>query len=187
MLALHPRVVTVIWAAIKPRLPVVVDEHPLGCHRPRRDDFARYALALVGYRGNLRILFQTLPLTRANMSNCCGIDNNEWTLWDGFQTLPNVRKSWWEGVSRTRGKARSVVCDHLKRSPRPPDRSRRRIRDGFQTPLPDPCSGGFAAPPSTCWRPNTKPGVRCVRSPKHSASITAPSPRTWNNSGYSVE
>jgi transposase len=39
MLALHPRVVTVIWAAVAPRLPAVVDEHPLGCHRPRRDDF----------------------------------------------------------------------------------------------------------------------------------------------------
>lgn len=38
MLALHPRVVTVMWAAIEPRLPDVVDEHPLGCHRPRRDD-----------------------------------------------------------------------------------------------------------------------------------------------------
>ena len=39
MLALHPRVVTAIWAAVEPRLPEVVDEHPLGCHRPRRDDF----------------------------------------------------------------------------------------------------------------------------------------------------
>ena len=38
MLALHPRVVTAIWAAVEPRLPEVVDEHPLGCHRPRRDD-----------------------------------------------------------------------------------------------------------------------------------------------------
>jgi hypothetical protein len=38
MLALHPRVVTVMWAAVEPRLPVVVDEHPLGCHRPRSDD-----------------------------------------------------------------------------------------------------------------------------------------------------
>jgi transposase len=38
MLALHPRVVTVLWAAIQPRLPVPVDDHPLGCHRPRRND-----------------------------------------------------------------------------------------------------------------------------------------------------
>jgi Putative transposase of IS4/5 family (DUF4096)/Transposase DDE domain len=38
MLALHPRVVTVMWAAVEPRLPVVVDGHPLGCHRSRRDD-----------------------------------------------------------------------------------------------------------------------------------------------------
>ena len=32
MLALHPRVVTAIWAAVEPRLPGVVDEHPLGFH-----------------------------------------------------------------------------------------------------------------------------------------------------------
>jgi transposase len=38
MLALHPRVVDVIWAAVEPRLPEIVDEHPLGCHRPRRSD-----------------------------------------------------------------------------------------------------------------------------------------------------
>ena len=30
MLALHPRVVDVIWQAIEPRLPEVIDEHPLG-------------------------------------------------------------------------------------------------------------------------------------------------------------
>ena len=39
MLALHPRVVTAVWAAVEPRLPEVVDSHPLGCHRRRRDDF----------------------------------------------------------------------------------------------------------------------------------------------------
>ena len=38
MLALHPRVVDIIWQAIEPRLPEVIDEHPLGCHRPRRDN-----------------------------------------------------------------------------------------------------------------------------------------------------
>jgi transposase len=38
MLALHPRVVTVLWAAIENRLPEVVDNHPLGCHRRRIDD-----------------------------------------------------------------------------------------------------------------------------------------------------
>ena len=37
-LVLHPRVVTIIWAAVEPRLPELVDEHPLGCHRPRRSD-----------------------------------------------------------------------------------------------------------------------------------------------------
>jgi transposase len=38
MLALHPRVVDAIWVAVEARLPEVVDEHPLGCHRPRRSD-----------------------------------------------------------------------------------------------------------------------------------------------------
>ena len=38
MLALHPSVVDAVWAAVKPRLPDVVDEHPLGCHRRRRGD-----------------------------------------------------------------------------------------------------------------------------------------------------
>ncbi len=40
MLALHPRAVDAVWAAIEPRLPVVIDEHPLGCHRPRISDRA---------------------------------------------------------------------------------------------------------------------------------------------------
>ena len=38
MLALHPRAVNAVWAAVEPLLPVHVDEHPLGCHRPRRSD-----------------------------------------------------------------------------------------------------------------------------------------------------
>lgn len=39
MLALHPRTVDVIWAAIEPLLPEPpLDLHPLGCHRPRRSD-----------------------------------------------------------------------------------------------------------------------------------------------------
>ncbi|HMR95751.1 MAG TPA: IS5 family transposase [Microthrixaceae bacterium] len=39
MLALHPRTVDALWAAIEPRLPErPLDTHPLGCHRPRRDD-----------------------------------------------------------------------------------------------------------------------------------------------------
>jgi transposase len=47
MLALHPRVVTVMWAAVEPRLPVVVDEHPLGCHRRRRDDRGCFEAILI--------------------------------------------------------------------------------------------------------------------------------------------
>jgi transposase len=46
MLALHPRVVTALWAAIEPRLPVVVDCHPLGCHRRRRADFGCFEAIL---------------------------------------------------------------------------------------------------------------------------------------------
>ena len=37
-------------------------------------------------RGNLRVVFQTLALSRENNDECCEIDNNEWTLWDGFLT-----------------------------------------------------------------------------------------------------
>jgi transposase len=39
MLALHPRVVATVWAAVEPLLPEPPrDEHPLGCHRPRISD-----------------------------------------------------------------------------------------------------------------------------------------------------
>lgn len=39
MLALHPRVVDAVWAAVEPLLPEPpLDLHPLGCHRPRRSD-----------------------------------------------------------------------------------------------------------------------------------------------------
>jgi transposase len=37
MLALDPRVFEPVWQTAKSLLPVVVDEHPLGCHRPRVD------------------------------------------------------------------------------------------------------------------------------------------------------
>ena len=46
MLAVHPRVVDVMWAAIAPRLPVVVDDHPLGCHRRRVPDRACFEAIL---------------------------------------------------------------------------------------------------------------------------------------------
>jgi transposase len=35
MRALDPEVLNTVWAAIEPLIPVPVDEHPLGCHRPR--------------------------------------------------------------------------------------------------------------------------------------------------------
>ena len=39
MLALNPRVVEAVWAAIEPLLPPrPPDQHPLGCHRPRIPD-----------------------------------------------------------------------------------------------------------------------------------------------------
>ena len=47
MLALHPRTVEAVWAAVKPRLPEQpVDTHPLGCHRPRCDDRACFEAIL---------------------------------------------------------------------------------------------------------------------------------------------
>ena len=39
MLALHPRTVDAVWAAVEPLIPVhVPNPHPLGCHRPRIAD-----------------------------------------------------------------------------------------------------------------------------------------------------
>jgi transposase len=39
MLALHPRVVDVVWSAVEPLIPVhVPPAHPLGCHRRRISD-----------------------------------------------------------------------------------------------------------------------------------------------------
>ena len=38
MRALETEVVDAVWAAIEPLLPAIVDEHPLGCHRPRVAD-----------------------------------------------------------------------------------------------------------------------------------------------------
>jgi transposase len=38
MSALEPEVVEVLWAAFEPLLPAAVDDHPLGCHRPRASD-----------------------------------------------------------------------------------------------------------------------------------------------------
>ena len=46
MLAVHPRVVDIMWATIEPRLPAVVDEHPLGCHRRRVPDRACFEAIL---------------------------------------------------------------------------------------------------------------------------------------------
>jgi transposase len=38
MRALESEVVDAVWAAVEPLLPARVDEHPLGCHRPRISD-----------------------------------------------------------------------------------------------------------------------------------------------------
>lgn len=47
MLALHPRVIDIVWAAVEPRLPArPIDEHPLGCHRRRLDDRASFEAIL---------------------------------------------------------------------------------------------------------------------------------------------
>lgn len=37
MLALHPAVFEPVWETVEALLPPVVDDHPLGCHRPRVD------------------------------------------------------------------------------------------------------------------------------------------------------
>lgn len=47
MRALDPEVRDVIWAAIEPLVPIPVDLHPLGCHRPRTPDLVCFEVMLV--------------------------------------------------------------------------------------------------------------------------------------------
>ena len=47
MRAFDPEVVDAIWAAIEPLIPLVADNHPLGCHRPRVPDRDCFQVILV--------------------------------------------------------------------------------------------------------------------------------------------
>ena len=47
MRALDPEVFDAVWAAIEPLVPVLVDMHPLGCHRPRCSDRDCFEVMLV--------------------------------------------------------------------------------------------------------------------------------------------
>lgn len=47
MRALEPEVLDAVWAAVEPLLPVPVDGHPLGCHRPRISDRVCFEAILV--------------------------------------------------------------------------------------------------------------------------------------------
>jgi transposase len=47
MRALDPEVLNAIWAAIEALIPVLHDEHPLGCHRPRASDRDCFEVMLV--------------------------------------------------------------------------------------------------------------------------------------------
>ena len=47
MRALDPEVLDAVWAAIEPLIPVLVDEHPLGCHRPRSSNRDCFEVMLV--------------------------------------------------------------------------------------------------------------------------------------------
>lgn len=48
MRGLDPEVADAVWQAVEPLLPpVAVDEHPLGCHRPRASDRAVFDVILV--------------------------------------------------------------------------------------------------------------------------------------------
>jgi transposase len=47
MRALDPEVFDAVWAAVEPLVPVAVDGHPLGCHRPRRPDRDCFAVIVV--------------------------------------------------------------------------------------------------------------------------------------------
>jgi len=47
MRALDPEVLDAVWAAIEPLVPALVDEHPLGCHRPRSSNRDCFEVMLV--------------------------------------------------------------------------------------------------------------------------------------------
>ena len=47
MRALDPEVFDAVWAAIEPLIPLVVESHPLGCHRPRSSDRDCFDVILV--------------------------------------------------------------------------------------------------------------------------------------------
>jgi transposase len=47
MRAFKDEVVDTVWAAVKPLVPVPVDDHPLGCHRPRASDRDCFQVMLV--------------------------------------------------------------------------------------------------------------------------------------------
>ena len=82
MLALVPRVVDAMWAAVQPQLPErEVPQHPLGCHRPRiadRDVFEAIVLRLVtgcswDVAGRLGKGGETTLRTRYNEWNADGV------------------------------------------------------------------------------------------------------------------
>ena len=72
-------------------------------------------------------------MTRANASDRCEIDNNEWTLWDGFQTLPSLWKPLQDKAYSVRGDVRRSARYARERLQPPLRRPLRRLRDGFQT------------------------------------------------------
>jgi transposase len=47
MRALDPEVFDAVWAAVEPLIPIPVDAHPLGCHRPRAADRDCFEVMLV--------------------------------------------------------------------------------------------------------------------------------------------
>lgn len=47
MRAFDPEVIDTIWAAIEPLVPEALDNHPLGCHRPRTSDRDCFEVMLV--------------------------------------------------------------------------------------------------------------------------------------------
>ncbi len=82
MLALDPRVVDAVWAAVEPLVPVRGEVfHPLGCHRPRipdRDVFEGILLRLVtgcswDVAGRLGKGGETVLRTRFNEWNAQGV------------------------------------------------------------------------------------------------------------------
>ncbi len=136
---------------------------------------------------NLRAVFQTLALTRADVSECCVSDNNRWTLWDGFQTLANPWKPFYHKGSWASAEAATGAPTNRFTPPLVPNRPFKRLWDGFQTLLGERSCDASTTSRSMTSYPHTGQGEPWPISHANSASIRGPSPRISTHAVSLVE